>query len=143
MFPKLGKKPKTAREIYAEALRKPRAKYGNTRSLCALGHSHRSKLESSVCALIQLREKAGELHLVRAESTVYLTAARIAYIVDFECMDLKTKEPLYIEAKGAVTAVFAIKRRLWKHFGPGRLEIWKGDWRHPALDEFIIPKGPL
>lgn len=140
MFPKLGKKPKTARQIYAEAMKKPRAKYGNTRSLCALNHSHRSKLESAVCGILQLRQAAKEIEIHQIEDHVYLTNARIGYVADFRCVDLKTGKVFWVEAKGHETDRWLMIKKLWPYYGFGPLEVWKGDWRRPILDELIILK---
>jgi hypothetical protein len=114
-------------------------KHGNERSTCARGHSHRSKLERAVCDLILLREKAGEIRLVQVEDHIYLTKARIGYVVDFKCELIDTGAPLWIEAKGFPNDRWPMKKKLWKHYGPGMLEIWRGTHARPYLDETIIP----
>jgi len=116
-------------------------KYGNEASLCAKGHSHRSKLESAVCWIYQMREKAKEIVFVQAEPHIYLTAARILYVPDFELLDVKTNQPLYGEAKGFETPEWRLKRRLWQHYGPGPLEVWAGTHARPFLKETISVKG--
>jgi hypothetical protein len=113
---------------------------GNTRTTCAAGHPHRSKLESSVCQIIQFREKAGELRLVQVEDHVYLSNARIGYIPDFKCQDTQTGEFFWVEAKGFENDRWPILKKLWKFYGPGTLEIWKGTHLRPYLDETIVPK---
>lgn len=118
--------------------KKAPAKYGNTSSLCTLGHSHRSKLESSVCGILALRQKAGELELVQVDDHVYLSRARILYVSDFKCKDSKTGDFFHVEAKGFETPEWKIKKRLWKYYGPGILEIWMGS-RNPTLVETIYP----
>lgn len=50
---------------------------------------------------------------------VYLTRAKLLYKPDF-----LMKDGTYIDIKGMETPVFKLKKRLWKHYGPGRLEIW-------------------
>jgi hypothetical protein len=116
------------------------AKMGNIRSACAMGHSHRSKLESSVCQILQFRAKAGELEILQTEAQVYLTLAKILYKPDWKCRDLKTGELFYVEAKGFANEKWPIKRRLWEHYGPAPLEIWMGTHVSPYLDETIIPQ---
>jgi hypothetical protein len=116
-------------------------RYGNKRQTCALGHSHRSKLESAVCQMLQLREKAGELKLLQAEDHVYLTEARIGYIPDFKCQDTKTGEIFWVEAKGFANDRWPILKKLWAHYGMGRLEIWQGSHVNPRLVETIVPKN--
>lgn len=116
-------------------------KYGNKTSTCTLGHSHRSKLEGAVCQIIQLRQRAGELVLEQVEDHVYLTLARILYIPDFRVRDEKGE--FWIEAKGYANDVWPIKKRLWKFYGPGRLEIWKGSHLRPYLDETVVPQTDL
>lgn len=140
-FPKPGPKKKTAREIYAEVMKPKRSKYGNKRSLCALNHSHRSRLESAVCGIIQRRESDGHLKLLQVEDHVKLSDWYNC-IPDFKCLDIKTGEIFWIEAKGDDRAGrWPDTRKGWKHVGPGKMEVWKGNWRRPFLDEVITPKG--
>jgi len=115
-------------------------KYKNQPSVCLYQHSHRSKLERAVCDLIWFREKAGEIKLLQVEAHVYLTKAKINYIPDFKCLDLKNNEEFYIEAKGYPDAKWPIKKKLWRHYGPARLEIWMGTHTRPSLEETIIPE---
>lgn len=117
------------------------SRMGNTPSLCALGHSHRSKLEGAVCQILQLRQKAGGLVIEQAEDHVYLTDARILYIPDFRCRFDSSGEFFWVEAKGYPSERWPTIKKLWRFYGPGALEIWGGTWRSPVLMETIIPKG--
>jgi hypothetical protein len=85
-----------------------------------------------------LRERAKELKLIQAEDTLYLTEARIEYIADFKCLDLKTNEFFWVEAKGFESPRWPIIQKLWRFYGPGPLEIWKGTHARPHLAERII-----
>lgn len=115
-------------------------RYGNqVNSKCSYGGTHRSLLEAAVCQIIWLREKAGEIQHVQHEVHLYLSDARIGYIVDFRCKDLKTGEDLYIEAKGFANDRWPILKKLYQFYGPGTLEIWKGSHRGPTLAETIVP----
>src|SRR5271165_2940629 len=91
---------------------KPKAeKFGNDiSSLCALGHSHASKLETAVCQMIQLREKAGEIKLVQIQCKVYLTRANLGYIPDFKCVD-NTGQIQFWEAKGFEDQLWPWKKK--------------------------------
>ena len=94
-----------------------------------------------MCDLIGLREKAGELDLLQVEATVYLTKARYRYIPDFLVKDLETGEEFYIEAKGGKgNDRWPTTKKLWKHYGPQRLEVWGGTWTRPMLIQIIIPE---
>ena len=115
-------------------------KFGNLRCTCNLGHSHRSQLERTVCLHIQARQQSGELELVQVEDHIYLSKARILYIPDFKCLDLKSGEFFWIEAKGKANDRWPMKKRLWKHYGPGRLEIWQGTHNRPLLAQILIPE---
>lgn len=116
-------------------------KFGNHRSTCAMGHSHRSQLESSVCQILQLREKAGEIRIIQVEDHIYLTLARIGYIPDFKCQYTKNEEYFWVEAKGYANDRWPMKKKLWRFYGPGALEIWMGKAKGPKLVETIIPEG--
>lgn len=117
-------------------------KFRNTPSSVG-GLTFPSKLEKAVYELLKLREKAKELTVIRLQDKLpfYVNTIKICeYWPDFKCLDLVTKEIFWVEAKGVVTDAFRFKRKLWQAIGPGKLEIWKGSWQRPYLDETIIPK---
>ena len=116
------------------------SKYKN-KKVNHLGYSFASQLELAVFQFLLLREKAGELKDIQCQDHVYLTNARICYIPDFKFFDLKRNEFAWAEAKGFETDVYRIKKRLWEHYGPGRLEIYKGTAKKIFLHEEIIPKN--
>lgn len=118
-----------------------KAKFGNTRSKCALNHSHRSKLESSVCQLLQLQAKAKELIIEATEDNVFLTKARIRYIADFRVRMLPSNEVAWVEAKGHENDRWPMIRKLWQFYGPGRLVVYKGTWQRPVMHEVITPES--
>jgi len=105
------------------------------------GHSFASQLEAAVFNLLTLREKAGEIKEIQHQDHIYLTNARICYIPDFKFFDLKTEEYTWAEAKGFETPEWKIKKRLWQHYGPGRLEIYKGSAKRITLAETLTPGG--
>ncbi len=104
------------------------------------GRSFSSKLESAVYQILKFREMAGEIEIVQCQDHIYLTRARIGYIPDFKCKDLVTHNFFWVEAKGYPNDVWPIKKKLWRFYGPGRLEIWTGRYTNPKLDEIIEPK---
>jgi len=99
-----------------------------------------SKLEAAVYQVLQFREKAKEIRDIKCKPTVHLTRADISWCVDFSFEDVLTRERIYCEAKGVEDKRYAIVKKLYKFYGPGPLEVWKGDWRSPYLNEMIIPK---
>lgn len=113
-------------------------KHGN-RAVERDGHWFHSRLEESVYLLLKLREKAGEIKILQCQDVVYLTLARIRYEPDFKCLDLRTNEEFWCEAKGFENDRWPMKKKLWKYYGPGPLEIWKGTHVRPALKEIIVP----
>lgn len=115
-------------------------RYGNTRTGCSLGHSHRSKLESALCQQLTLLVRAKELRDLEAEVTVYLSDARIKYIPDFRAIEVATGCPRYFEAKGFENDRWPILKKLWAAYGPAPLEVWKGTPTRLRLDEIITPE---
>ena len=103
------------------------------------GHSFASKLEAAVFELLWLRERAGEIRNLKCQVYVYLSNARIACIPDFQFEYVASGEVAYAEAKGFETDIWRLKKRLWKAYGPGPLEIWKGSHRKPKLIETVYP----
>lgn len=86
-------------------------------------------------------EKAGEIEILQTQDHVYLTDARILYIPDFKIFDKTIHETVHVEYKGPETAVWRIKRRLWIHYGPNRLRVYKGSGLRMIVTEEIIPKS--
>lgn len=120
----------------------PKVKNATPTTGCAYGFSHRSKLEAAVCQIVFLREKAGEIVHLQHEDHIYLTDARIGYVADFKVQDSITGEVFWIESKGFANDTWPIKKRLYKTYGPGKLEIWTGYHTRPVLTETIVPKKP-
>ena len=97
-----------------------------------------SQFEKRVYTELILREAQGEIHNIKTQVAVYLTDARILYRPDFT-YELEGVT-IYAEAKGFETAVWRIKRRLWKCYGPGILEIYKQRGKGTHLAETLTPK---
>lgn len=105
------------------------------------GQNFASKLEAAVYQILKLRERAGEIEILATQESIYLTTERLCYKPDFTALDKTTGERFWIEAKGIETQAFRDRKRLWRGYGPGKLEIWKGKYNRPYLDEVIVPKG--
>ena len=98
-----------------------------------------SKLEAAVYDVLVLRKKSGEITDIK-RGPVELTCG-ISWNVDFNFIDVKTQKRIWAEAKGFETERYRLCLKLWRGgFGPGPLEIWKGDWNKPKLVEIVIPK---
>jgi len=113
-------------------------KYGSKKTN-VMGYSVASKLEASVLSMLLLRVRAGEIKNLKTQASVYLTEARILYKPDFHYEE--NGQEIWAEAKGFETPVWAIKLRLWRHYGPGPLLIYKGTAKRFYLDETVISKG--
>lgn len=118
---------------------KSKSKYG-AKKVSRDGYSFSSKGEAAMHAQLLLEEKAGLISDIQVQDHVYLTDARILYIADFKVMDLTLNEVVWVEFKGLELDVWKIKKRLWKHYGPGRLRIFKRAGGRIVLTEELIPK---
>lgn len=98
-----------------------------------------SKLEASVYQLLLLREKAKEISEIKRQVRVELTDACIATKVDFSFTENSTGQTVFCEAKGVETERWNLIKRLWRFYGAGPLEIFKGTYMRPQLVETIIP----
>jgi len=87
------------------------------------GHRFDSSAEAEYYQNLKLMARAGELEILELQPKIYLTKARILYTPDFKI--LQNDETVYIDVKGARTTAFAIKERLWKHYGAGKLRLIK------------------
>lgn len=107
------------------------------------GLSFSSKLEAAVYDYLKAREQAGEIKVLQTQDHIYLTNAEILYIADFKCFDVSKNAEFWVEAKGYANERWPMKKKLYKFYGPGPLEIYKGSYKNPILDEIIIPKGAV
>lgn len=96
-----------------------------------------SKFEAAVYSILKILENSGAIKILELQPIIRLTKAKIMFKPDFKVQNLKTKEIYYVEPKGMETATFKIKKKLWAHYGPAKLEIWKGTHVRPYLDETV------
>lgn len=115
-------------------------KYGSEK-VSHHGRSFHSKLEAAVYEYLLAREEAGEIKDIECQVQVRLTEARVLYIPDFMFTDVATGKKAYCEAKGFEGPRWPTIKKLWRVYGFGPLEIYKGSYKNPILDEIIIPKG--
>lgn len=119
-------------------LQSQKAKFGNKKTQRD-GRSFASKLEAELYDLLRLRELAGEIQFLKCQVQVHLTDARIIYKPDFSYLNLVKNRNEWAEGKGFETPEWRIKRRLWMHYGPGPLLVYKKSGTL-FLAEEIIPK---
>lgn len=120
-----------------------RSKYNNKK--CTAGAHKFDSLAERDYYLHLLKQKAcGKIKHIELQPKVYLTEARILTKPDFLVIysdDSRT----YVEVKGFETATYKIKKRLWEHYGPGRLEVIKVKRKEFFVFEVInaIQKNPI
>lgn len=98
-------------------------KYKAQRTNCGL-HSHMSKGEAEMCGELQWMEKAGRLEILKVQPNVFLTEARIRVIPDWLIRRNDGSE-VYLDFKGYEPQSWKRNRKLWMHYGPAPLEVWK------------------
>ncbi len=100
-----------------------------------------SKLENAVHDILKLRERAGEISEIKCQQQVVLQDGskdvRITWRVDFSYVDNKTRQTVFVEAKGIETNDYKLKLKMWKFNPPAPLEIYKGTHARPILVERI------
>ncbi len=117
-------------------------KYGATKVEGTPGHWFDSKAEKALFHLLSLRERGGEIrNLSHHPGTVFLSEARVQYRPDFRFIETATGETAYAEFKGYSTQAWAIKKRLWAKYGPGKLYIYGGSVSSIKLLETLNPCG--
>ena len=94
------------------------------------------KFDSLAEADYYLYLKSSSIEIIEMQPKVYLTEAKILYKPDF--LIKENGKLIYIDVKGVVTPVFAIKRRLWHRYGQGLLREIKKVGKN-----FIISKETL
>ncbi len=99
-----------------------------------------SKLEAATYNYLKNRELSGEIRIIQCQKHVKLTRAAIVAIPDFYLQDIKTGEYFFAESKGFETERWLIVLKLWRKYGPGRLEIYKGNYKKIYLAEIVTPE---
>ncbi len=104
---------------------------------CQYGNSTFDSQGEATCYLYLLaKQQQGEIKILGRQEKVYLTDAKILYKADFVVFDVKRQTKIYVEYKGFETTDWKLKKRLWRYYGPGVLQIYKGKVH---LEEEIIP----
>jgi len=100
-----------------------------------------SKLEHAVYCLLKERERKGEISEILCQQVVVLQdgdrSRKISWRLDFSFIDKQSGNLCWAEAKGLETEAYKIKLKLFRGKPQGRLEIWKGSYARPYLDEVI------
>lgn len=99
-----------------------------------------SKLEAAVVEKYRVLERAGEISELKLQPLVYFSCGmRWRPDAVYFCHDRNCR--VWVEAKGVWGKNGRVCVNLWRDgYGPGPLELWKGDFRSPVLVETIIPK---
>jgi hypothetical protein len=93
--------------------------------------------------VLLLMEAANEIVLLGCQEKIYLSDSKILYKPDFTVYDIKKNETYWIDYKGVSTAAFQLKKRLWKSYGPGRLQLVRGPGLKFKILEEIISVGGI
>ena len=109
----------------------------NAKVAKAGGRRFDSEFECSVYAVLQRQERVGEITNLRHQHQVRFTDAGITWRLDFSFT--RDGAQWFAEAKGLETEAYLIKKKLWRVYGIGPLEIWRGTAANPRHTETIIP----
>lgn len=104
------------------------------------GRSFGSALEARLFDYLVVLENIGDIRDIQQQDHIYLTRANILYIADYKVFDINRGEAVWYEAKGFETPEWRIKRKLWLHYGPGILHIYKSPGK---VTEILMPEMTL
>ena len=97
-----------------------------------------SKLEAATYNMLLTLLRTGEIISIECQSKVYLTDAKILFIVDFKCTR-QDGSVYWVESKGKPLPSYQIKRRLWiAGYGPGELQVYGGSADRLVLSEILV-----
>lgn len=103
-----------------------------------------SRLERDVYQELCLLERAGEIRNIRRQHAIAFPCGT-RWKIDFSYEEVATGDCVFVEAKGAETETYRLKRN---QFGgcpilqsAGKLEVWKSDRGQPTLVETIRSKA--
>jgi len=127
--------PRISADKFRAMAKKPKPnKYGAIRTTFN-GVTYDSKGEAGLAQKFELERLAGEIDEVKRQVKIPLDV--LTYNVDFVLI-MPDGSIRYAEFKGKETQRFRDIRKMWKKYGPGDLEIWKGN--PPRLAETLKVK---
>lgn len=114
----------------------PRSKYNN-KTAFAGDKKFQSIQERDYYMHLLKQQMCGKIKHIECQPKVYLSDARILMKPDF-LVTYPDGSKIYVEVKGFETAVYKIKLRLWRHYGPGRLDVMKLKRKEWILEESVL-----
>lgn len=105
------------------AWQRGQSKYGAKR-ITTDGRSFMSQGEASCYLHLKALEQSGEITNLKCQVTVRLTKAELRFVMDFTYE--QNGETVWADYKGFETERWNVLKKLWPHYGPGRLVIYKG-----------------
>ncbi len=105
------------------------------------GETFPSRLEANLYTHLKIQQVGGYITDLKRHGTVMLSDAKVSYKPDFQAFHVEHSEQVYYEAKGMETDRWRLVKKLWKYYGPGRLFVYKANWKGVYVDEEIIPSG--
>ena len=116
--------------------KKKKSKYKNKK--CVVNDiKFDSIMEADFYLTLRHQEKLGVVKILELQPKVYLSKAKILYKPDFLIKRIKENKLVYIDVKGAKTALFKLKARLWKAYMNYNLELITRKGRHFTLIDTI------
>lgn len=116
--------------------------YRNVKKVQSSGIWFDSKAEKTMYEWLVERAGRGELSDIRCQVPIDLLPGPRGfgrkYWVDF-VVRLPSGEDLYLEVKGWETDRWKANKLLWRHLGPGVLQIWKVSWEKLIMVEELVP----
>lgn len=106
------------------------------------GRSFHSQGERDCYLYLKLLERGGEIDSIECQVSTHLTAG-ISHKTDFKYWDLKRGEMIWAEYKGFEDQRWRDIRKLWRHYGPGPLRVYKGRGTRITISEEIIPESNI
>lgn len=101
-------------------------------------HSHASRGEAEFCCELQLQERAGLLVIEKNQPNVFLTEAKIRIIPDW--LVRQGGKEFFIDYKGFDSQSWKRNRKLWQHYGPMPLQVWRKKGNRFFCSEIIQGK---
>lgn len=97
-----------------------------------------SKAEAGLYVRLSGLQNLGVIKELQTQQQVTLTDAKIIYKPDFSFIHTKTEALVYAEYKGFETPEWGIKKKLFVHYGPAPLIIYKTKGKKLFVDEIIM-----
>ena len=132
---------KEFREALAKSGKKPRYSAHRRAESQLIGRSFMSEGERDCGEMLWAMQQGREIRDLEFQVSVRLTAGRLRWVLDYRFFDAKLSEVVWADFKGHEQERWGELKKLWPHYGPARLRVYKKGRHGIFVAQEIVPRS--